>query len=136
MIPAYWEALAGGMLIGTAAILLLLMNGRIAGVSGIVGRLLGGQGLSDNALFVVGLLLGPLVYALLMDGLPPVSVSATWPVVALAGLLVGLGTRMGSGCTSGHGILGIARFSKRSVAATATFLATGMLVATLADLLR
>jgi uncharacterized membrane protein YedE/YeeE len=132
----YWTGLAGGMLIGLSAILLLLANGRIAGISGIFGRMLGGQDMPDNALFVIGLLLGPAVYAALLGHLPVVTVAASWPLVVLAGLLVGVGTRMGSGCTSGHGILGLARFSRRSAAATAIFLATGMLVATLAGLLR
>lgn len=128
---AYWPSLAGGMLIGLSAMLLLLVNGRIAGISGIVGRLLCGQQIGLNAAFVAGLLLGPWLYAAATGHLPPVTIAASTPVLVLAGLLVGVGTRMGSGCTSGHGILGLARFSKRSLVATCIFLATGVVVATI-----
>jgi uncharacterized membrane protein YedE/YeeE len=128
---SYWPSLIGGMLIGLSAMLLLVVNGRIAGISGIVGRLLGGQQIGPNAAFVAGLLFGPWLYAAMTGHLPPVTIAASTPLLVLAGLLVGVGTRMGSGCTSGHGILGLARFSKRSLAATAIFLATGIVVATL-----
>jgi uncharacterized membrane protein YedE/YeeE len=131
----YWPSLAGGMLLGLSAGLLLLLNGRIAGISGILGRLLGGDRLALNGSFVIGLLCGPLLYRLAVGAPPAVTISTSWPVIALAGLLVGIGTRMGSGCTSGHGILGLARFSKRSFAATASFLLAGMATATLAGLL-
>lgn len=131
----YWPSLAGGMLLGLSAGLLLLLNGRIAGISGILGRLLGGDRLALNGAFVLGLVCGPLLYRLAFGGPPAVTISTSWPVIALAGLLVGIGTRMGSGCTSGHGILGLARFSKRSFAATASFLLAGMAAATLAGLL-
>lgn len=131
----YWPSLAGGMLLGLSAGLLLLLNGRIAGISGILGRLLGGDRLALNGAFVIGLLCGPLLYRLAFGAPPAVTISTSWPVIALAGLLVGIGTRMGSGCTSGHGILGLARFSKRSFAATASFLLAGMATATLAGLL-
>jgi len=127
----YWPSLIGGMLIGLSAMLLLLVNGRIAGISGIVGRLLGGQRVGANAAFVAGLLLGPWLYAALTGHLPPVTIAASTLVLMVAGLLVGFGTRMGSGCTSGHGILGLARFSKRSFVATSVFLATGIAVATI-----
>jgi uncharacterized membrane protein YedE/YeeE len=133
---SYWPSLIGGMLIGLSAILLLLVNGRIAGISGIVGRLLGGQQIGPNATFVAGLLLGPWLYAAASGHLPPVTIAASAPLLGLAGLLVGVGTRMGSGCTSGHGILGLARFSKRSLIATSVFLATGIVVASLMGALR
>lgn len=133
---AYWAPLLGGMLIGASAIALLLLDGHIAGISGIVGRLLGGGQVMLNGAFVLGLLCGPALYALVFGALPAVTVSASWPLTLLAGLLVGIGTRMGSGCTSGHGILGLARFSKRSIAATATFLITGIATATLMGFLR
>lgn len=133
---AYWPSLFGGMLLGLSASLLLLLNGRIAGISGIVGRLLGGSQIPSNAAFVVGLLTGPAIYAALYGAFPSVTVLTSWPVIAVAGALVGIGTRMGSGCTSGHGILGLARLSKRSIAATATFLAAGVLTATLTGLMR
>jgi uncharacterized membrane protein YedE/YeeE len=124
------------MLIGLSAMLLLFVNGRIAGISGIVGRLIGGDQIGPNAAFVAGLLLGPWLYAAMSGHLPPVTIAASTSILVLAGLLVGVGTRMGSGCTSGHGILGLARFSKRSFAATSIFLVTGILVATIMGTLR
>lgn len=132
----YGSAFVGGMLLGGSAVFLLLVNGRIAGISGIFGRLLGGQQVALNAAFVIGLLCGPLLYALAFGALPPVTIAATSPLIVAAGLLVGIGTRMGSGCTSGHGILGLARFSKRSFAATVAFLIAGIVTATLMGLLR
>jgi len=133
---SYWPSLVGGMLIGLSAMLLLFLNGRIAGISGIVGRPLGGHQIGPNAMFVAGLLLGPWLYAVASGHLPPVTIAASTPLLVLAGLLVGVGTRMGSGCTSGHGILGLARFSQRSLAATFIFLATGIAVATIVGALR
>jgi len=132
----YLPALFGGMMLGLSAILLLVANGRIAGISGIVGRLLGGHQIWINAAFVAGLLTGPILYAAAYGRFPEVTIAASWPLVLVSGLLVVTGTRMGSGCTSGHGILGLARFSKRSFAATATFLAAGMIAATTMGLLR
>lgn len=134
-LAAYLPALAGGLLLGAAVSLLLLVNGRIAGISGIFGRLLGGQQVGTGLVFVLGLVLGPLLVRGLHD-LPQPTVNATWPTVLLAGLLVGFGTRLGSGCTSGHGILGVARGSRRSLAATAVFLSLGLATATLSGLLR
>jgi len=127
----YLQSLAGGMLIGASAAILLLLNGRIAGVSGIVGRLAQGIGLTTNLAFVLGLLLGPLAYLLAFGGWPTVEVTATWPLIIVAGLLVGFGSRMGSGCTSGHGVLGLARLSPRSIVAVATFLSAGVLAVTI-----
>jgi len=123
------------MLIGASAMALLLVNGRIAGISGIVGRLLGGGQVLMNGAFVLGLLCGPALYGLMFGKPPAVTLSTSWLLTLLAGLLVGIGTRMGAGCTSGHGILGLARFSKRSIAATATFLIAGMATATLMEFL-
>jgi uncharacterized membrane protein YedE/YeeE len=114
------------MLIGTSAVMLLLLNGRIAGISGIVGRLAQGIGLTTNVAFVLGLLLGPLAYLLVFGGWPTVQITAGWPLIIVAGLLVGFGSRMGSGCTSGHGVLGLARLSPRSMVAVATFLTAGV----------
>lgn len=133
---AYGPSLIGGMLLGVSAMLLLLVNGRIAGISGIVGRLLGGQQVVTNAVFVIGLVLGPLIYAAAFGALPDVTIAASWPALIVAGLVVGVGTRMGSGCTSGHGILGLARLSPRSMAATATFLAAGVATATILGFFR
>jgi uncharacterized membrane protein YedE/YeeE len=118
------------MLLGLASVLLFLFNGRIAGISGIAGKLLGKERRSADLAFVMGLLAGPYLYAVTFGQLPAVTIIAPWPLILIAGLLVGFGTRMGSGCTSGHGIMGLARFSRRSIAATATFLITGILAAT------
>ncbi|MFC5507710.1 MULTISPECIES: YeeE/YedE family protein [Hyphomicrobiales] len=132
---AYWPSLFGGMVLGLSAGMLLLLNGRIAGISGIVGRLLGGLQAWVNGAFVAGLLAGPAIYATIHGALPAMTVSASWPVIIVAGLLVGIGTRMGSGCTSGHGILGLARLSKRSMVATLSFLGAGVATATLSGML-
>jgi uncharacterized membrane protein YedE/YeeE len=121
------RSLTGGLLIGLAASLLWLGAGRVAGVSGIVGGLLARRG-SDRAwrfLFVAGLLSGGLALAWLAPSTLAAS-PRSLPLLAVAGLLVGGGTRLGSGCTSGHGICGLSRLSRRSLAATATFLATAM----------
>ena len=133
---AYWSPLLGGMTIGLSAVLLLAVNGRIAGISGIVGGLLRGSRVAENAAFALGLIAGPFLYRAAAGDWPAVTTIGALPAVAVAGLLVGVGTRMGSGCTSGHGILGLARFSPRSMAATATFLAVGMATATVAGLWR
>jgi len=127
----YLPSLLGGMLLGLSAAMLLVVNGRIAGISGILGRLLGGRQVWANAAFLLGLLAGPLLYGAAFGRWPNVTIAASWPVVLVSGLLVGIGTRMGSGCTSGHGILGLARFSRRSLAATATFLVAGIAAATI-----
>ncbi|SIP91270.1 hypothetical protein SAMN05880590_101168 [Rhizobium sp. RU35A] len=127
----YLTSFAGGLLIGLSAILYLILTGRIAGISGIVGRLAEGANAPLNGAFVIGLLLGPLLYHLAFGAWPAVTISASLPVIILAGLLVGIGSRMGSGCTSGHGVLGLARFSPRSMVAVATFLITGIVTVSL-----
>lgn len=121
-----WTSLAGGLLIGLAAALFLLFNGRIAGISGIVGGLLkpARGDIAWRIAFTAGLVIAPLVYALAAP-LPQVHVEANYPVLLIAGLLVGLGTRYGSGCTSGHGICGLSRRSPRSVMATVAFMFAG-----------
>ena len=123
------SGLVGGLLIGLAAALLLLLNGRISGISGIVGGLLARDSSETGwrVLFVAGLLLGALAYVLATGSPISVKMQASLPVLVVAGLLVGFGTRLGSGCTSGHGICGVARLSKRSIAATATFLGVAIL---------
>ncbi|MDB5526505.1 MAG: hypothetical protein JWM58_4268 [Rhizobium sp.] len=127
----YLPPLLGGLLIGLSTVLLLLLNGRIAGISGIVGRLAQGSGVATNATFVIGLVFGSLVY-LAITGHPPAStITVSWPLLVVAGLLVGFGSRMGSGCTSGHGVLGLARLSPRSMVAVATFLAAGIVTVSL-----
>ncbi|MBL1265834.1 YeeE/YedE family protein [Candidatus Methylomicrobium oryzae] len=126
-----YSALAGGLLIGLASALFLFLNGRRAGISGIVGGLLSPECPDPvwRLCFLAGLLLGPL-WISKTDWLPVnIEVNGSLPLMALAGLLVGYGTSLGSGCTSGHGICGLARFSLRSLAATLTFmLSAGMTV--------
>ncbi|KQV79875.1 YeeE/YedE [Massilia sp. Root351] len=121
-----WTSLAGGALIGLAAALLVLFNGRIAGISGILGGLLPWPK-GDTAwrlAFLAGLVAAPLAYALALP-LPEVQSDAGTAMLTMAGLLVGVGTRYGAGCTSGHGVCGLSRLSVRSLAATATFMAAG-----------
>ena len=128
---AYLSSLLGGMLIGLSAFLLLALNGRVAGISGIVGRLAQGANIVVNASFVAGLLLGPLLYRAFSGGWPAMTITTPLPLIALAGLLVGFGTRMGSGCTSGHGVVGLARLSPRAFAAVASFLVAGVVAVTI-----
>ncbi len=123
---SYLLSLVGGMLIGLSAVMLMILNGRVAGVSGIVGRLAQGLNWQTNAAFVVGLMLGPIVYLLLLGRWPQITITEPLAVIIAAGLLVGFGTRMGSGCTSGHGVVGLARLSPRSFVAVLSFLAAGM----------
>jgi uncharacterized membrane protein YedE/YeeE len=119
----------GGVLVGLAVALMLPLNGRIAGISGIVGGLLTLRlrGTFWRAAFVVGLVLGALTYLSTAEGGTPVRVLASLPAILVGGLLVGFGTRLGSGCTSGHGLCGMAHLSRRSVVATATFFGVAML---------
>ncbi len=121
----------GGVLIGLAAVLLLLANGRIAGVSGIVNGLLSRKpgDIGWRVAFVLGLWLGALVYWAARGALFELELLATPGVMIVAGFLVGYGTRLGSGCTSGHGVCGIARFSPRSMVATVVFMASGIATA-------
>lgn len=123
------SGLVGGLLLGSATALLLWLNGRLAGISGVVGGLLtpksGGAGW--RVAFVAGILLGAFVWTLVAVGGDLVQVETSLPVLVVAGLLVGFGTRLGSGCTSGHGLCGLSRFSRRSVAATLVFFGVAML---------
>jgi len=123
------SAAVGGALIGLAATLLMWLTGRIAGISGILGDLvdLAGGDRAWRLAFVAGLIAAPLAFAATGHVLRAPAMPG-WPVIVIAGLLVGFGTRLGSGCTSGHGICGIARLSPRSLAATATFMIVAMLV--------
>lgn len=121
-----WSALAGGALIGLAAVLLLWCNGRIAGISGIAGGLWFAPH-GERAwrwLFLVGLALGAGAWALLAPAAPPPRQGFPLSLLLLAGLLVGYGTSLGGGCTSGHGVCGLARLSPRSLVATAVFMAS------------
>lgn len=127
----FLPSLLGGMLIGLSAVLFMVLNGRVAGISGIVARVAQGYGPLVNAAFLAGLVLGPVVYRLVSGDWPSMTVTWSWPVLIAAGLLVGVGTRMGSGCTSGHGVIGIAALSPRSIIATLVFLSAGVVTVTL-----
>lgn len=123
-------AITGGLLIGSAAALFLLMSGRIAGVSGLLARAVGiadgGPRRSEALAFVIALPLGAMIAAAFI-GVPDIILTSSIPLLLTAGLLVGFGTRLGSGCTSGHGVCGMARFSNRSLAATAAFMYAGFM---------
>ena len=121
MIQDWMFGLAGGLLIGTAAALLLLGNGRIAGISGILGSVLGRRSLAEGLAFLAGLIGLPALYAL-TAGAPAIIVTASVPLLVAGGLLVGFGTRLGGGCTSGHGVCGLSRLSPRSLVATGVFI--------------
>lgn len=123
---APWSALIGGAIIGIAAAILALFNGRVAGISGIVGALLHRPSAETTwrAAFIAGLLLAPLTYAA-FGALPVLTIDAGYPTLGIAGLLVGLGTRYATGCTSGHGVCGLSRGSPRSMVATLTFMGSG-----------
>ena len=121
-----WSSLVGGLLIGLATALFLLLNGRIAGISGIVGGLLrpAAGDMAWRVAFILGLVGAPLLFQV-FSPLPAVQVEADTATLIVAGLLVGVGTRYGSGCTSGHGVCGLSRLSPRSLVATAAFMAAG-----------
>ena len=121
-----WHALMGGALVGTAAALFVLLNGRIAGISGVLGGLLRPVkgDVAWRAAFVIGLVVAPLIY-LLFGSPPKPRIDADFGALVLAGLLVGVGTRYGAGCTSGHGVCGLSRLSPRSLVATVAFMAAG-----------
>ena len=128
----YLQSLLGGALIGLAASTLLLANGRVAGVSGVAGGLVSGVlgrvdgELLERAAFVVGLILGPFVFLIVFGALPAATITGSLPILIVGGLLVGFGTRLGGGCTSGHGVCGLARLSRRSFAAVVTFFAVAI----------
>jgi uncharacterized protein len=128
-------SLIGGLLIGLSASAMLLLDGKIAGISGIyAGVLRPAKGDTVwKACFLAGLLVGGLLLRVLLPGAFDFGVVRSWPALALAGLMVGFGTRLGNGCTSGHGVCGVARLSMRSIAATATFIASGACVVFIVD---
>jgi uncharacterized membrane protein YedE/YeeE len=117
------EAFVGGLIIGLSVVLFYVANGRIAGISGIINNSIFSKiNRLDNILFIIGLILGPVLYKLIINPNINFNISSSVPLLILAGLLVGAGTKIGSGCTSGHGICGISRFSKRSFVATFLFM--------------
>ena len=122
------SAAIGGALIGLSAVLLMLLIGRIAGISGIFGGLLNlrSEDKGWRIAFIAGLILAPVLAGLVGYGMAPPKLPASWTVIVAAGLLVGFGTRLGGGCTSGHGICGIARLSPRSIVATIVFMVTAV----------
>jgi uncharacterized membrane protein YedE/YeeE len=122
------SAAIGGALIGLSSVLLMLLTGRIAGISGIFGGLLNPRRgeIGWRVAFIAGLILAPLLAGLIGYGMNPPQMPASWAVIVVAGLLVGFGTRLAGGCTSGHGICGMARLSARSIAATVIFMAVAL----------
>lgn len=122
------SAFTGGVVIGLAVVVFFLLNGRLVGISGIASNALTEKNNRfDNFLFLVGLIIGPILYTLFSSKQISVTISNSYTLLIIAGLLVGLGTRISGGCTSGHGISGIGRFSLRSIIATITFMIVGII---------
>ena len=130
------SALTGGLLIGLSVALFFILNGRMIGISGIASNfLISKDNRIDNFLFLVGLILGPLIYNLISGKEINISISDSLILLIAAGAMVGFGTRLSSGCTSGHGISGISRFSLRSIIATITFMLVGILTVLITGIL-
>ncbi len=131
-IPAF----TGGLIIGLAVVVFFLLNGRLVGISGIASNALTEkENKFDNLLFLLGLIIAPFIYSLFSNGGINISISNSYVLMIAAGLLVGIGTRVSGGCTSGHGISGIGRFSLRSIIATITFMIVGILTVYIKNLL-
>ncbi|WP_262590440.1 YeeE/YedE family protein [Candidatus Pelagibacter communis] len=131
-IPAF----TGGLIIGLAVVVFFLLNGRLVGISGIASNALTEkENKFDNLLFLLGLIIAPFIYSLFSKGEISISISNSYVLMIAAGLLVGIGTRISGGCTSGHGISGIGRFSLRSIIATITFMIVGILTVFIKNLL-
>ena len=129
------SALIGGIIIGLAVVIFFLFNGRLIGISGIAANALNQKERRiDNILFLTGLIIGPILYSIISDKEINISISNSLPLLIVAGLLVGIGTRISGGCTSGHGISGIGRFSLRSIIATITFMVVGILTVLIKNL--
>ena len=128
------SGLLGGVLIGFGAVMLMALNGRIAGISGILGGLLRPtqDDLCWQVSFLLGLILAPIIFGLVAGGSPNIVIAGGLSTMIAGGLLVGFGTRLGSGCTSGHGVCGISRLSPRSIIATAIFMSCGVITVSLA----
>lgn len=130
------EAFLGGLIIGFSVVLFYIANGRIAGISGIVNNsIFSNVNRFDNTLFVIGLVIGPMLYKIIINPEINFNISNSIPLLIAAGFLVGVGTKIGSGCTSGHGICGISRFSKRSIVATLIFMISAILTVFIKGLL-
>ena len=122
------SALLGGLLIGLSVALFFILNGRMIGISGVASNfIISKNNRIENFLFLIGLILGPLIYNIALEKQINISISNSLILLAIAGILVGFGTRLSNGCTSGHGISGISRFSIRSIIATITFMLVGIL---------
>jgi len=122
-----FSAFVGGAIIGLAVVLFFIGNGRLAGVSGIASNfLISKTNRIDNFLFLIGLIIGPIIFTTFINNEIPFLITDSFTLIIFGGLLVGIGTRVSSGCTSGHGICGIGRFSFRSIVATITFILTGI----------
>lgn len=124
-----FSAAVGGALIGLSAVLLMVLNGRIAGISGTFsGAFFPGAGDRGwKIMFLIGLIAAPALQRLVSGGWPAFDMAASWPLILVGGLLVGFGTRLGSGCTSGHGVCGLSRLSPRSMVAVAAFMSSGLI---------
>jgi uncharacterized membrane protein YedE/YeeE len=130
------SAFTGGVIIGLAVVVFFLLNGRLVGISGIASNALTEKNNRfDNFLFLVGLIMGPILYTLFTSKQISVTISNSYILLIIAGLLVGLGTRISGGCTSGHGISGIGRFSLRSIVATITFMIVGIITVFIKNLI-
>ena len=130
------EAFLGGLIIGFSVVLFYIANGRIAGISGIVNNsIFSNVNRFDNILFVIGLVVGPMLYKIIINPEINFNISNSIPLLIAAGFLVGVGTKIGSGCTSGHGICGISRFSKRSIVATLIFMISAIITVFIKGLL-
>jgi uncharacterized membrane protein YedE/YeeE len=130
------SAFLGGLVIGIAVMLFFAFNGRLIGISGIARNFLNSNDKRfDNFLFLIGLILGPIIYQLFSKEVVSINITNSIYLLGIAGLLVGLGTSIGSGCTSGHGICGISRFSLRSIIATITFMIVGILTVFMTNLI-
>ena len=131
-----YSALTGGIIIGFAVAIFFYFNGRLVGISGIASNaLIEERNRLDNILFLIGLIIGPIIYALFTQEEISISISNSYLLLMFAGLLVGIGTRISGGCTSGHGISGIGRFSVRSIIATITFMIVGIITVYLKNIL-
>ena len=130
------SAFTGGVIIGLAVVVFFLLNGRLVGISGIASNALNETNKRfDNFLFLIGLIIGPILYTLFTKQQINVTISNSYILLIVAGLLVGLGTRISGGCTSGHGISGIGRFSLRSITATITFMIVGIITVYIKNLI-